>query len=339
VSDRNNADDPVIQNGRSCMSCHFGGIKEFRDDVRATLPNADSRLFDLNKAIALYPEQPVLDGLVAGDSQRFTTALTRLGVPVSQDALAEPISKVSRRFENELTVADAASEVGMDSRELQTRISASARLAAAGFGQLLAANGGIKRDAWERHFRDLVHEFRLGEPIVGRDFLARADRRWQAGGGPGARDLALAVGRAALSARAPDAAAVLTALARISASRNVPAADNGVTASTRADALRFARTVFIMSRSGFFKPDDLATALTRKSEWARTGLSITNDQNAADLVIQVDRIPLTTRFPYSVFDTRSGLVICSGSVSSLFGTAAGRIATRVVDEIISVAQR
>jgi mono/diheme cytochrome c family protein len=338
VSDRNNTDDPVIQNGRSCMSCHYGGIKEFRDDVRATLSNSDPRLFDLNKARALYPEQPVLDGLVAGDSSRFTTALSRLGVPVSQDALAEPITRVSRRFDNELTVADAASEAGIDARELQSRISASARLGAAGFNQLLTANGGIKRDAWERHFGDLVREFQLGEPLVSREFLARAEERWQEGSRRSGRDIALAVGLAALRARSPVAGTLLTGLASTTRN-NAPIAANGGLNTPQSDALRFARTVFIMSRSGFFKPADLATALAKKSEWARTGLSITTDQSAADLIIQVDRTPFTTEFPYNVVDTRTGLVVCSGRVNSLFGTAAGKIASRFLDQIISLAQR
>jgi len=33
VSDRNNPGDPVIRNGRSCMSCHYAGIQGFQDDM------------------------------------------------------------------------------------------------------------------------------------------------------------------------------------------------------------------------------------------------------------------------------------------------------------------
>ena len=64
VSDRNNADDPVIVNGRSCMSCHFEGVKSFRDEVRAVVRDMRVGVFDRDRALALYPDQDALDRLI-----------------------------------------------------------------------------------------------------------------------------------------------------------------------------------------------------------------------------------------------------------------------------------
>ncbi|HEY7543486.1 MAG TPA: cytochrome c, partial [Blastocatellia bacterium] len=69
VSDRNNADEPVITNGRSCMSCHFDGVKSFRDEVRAVVRDTRVGAFDSDRAIALYPEQDALDRLVEKDRE------------------------------------------------------------------------------------------------------------------------------------------------------------------------------------------------------------------------------------------------------------------------------
>jgi hypothetical protein len=46
VSDRNNPDDPVIHNGRSCMSCHYAGIQAFQDDTRPVIRNVSAATFD-----------------------------------------------------------------------------------------------------------------------------------------------------------------------------------------------------------------------------------------------------------------------------------------------------
>src|SRR5215831_4485924 len=63
VSDRNNPDDPVIRNGRSCMSCHFAGLQGFRDDMRPIVSKMTAAGFDRDKALALYRPQDDLNRL------------------------------------------------------------------------------------------------------------------------------------------------------------------------------------------------------------------------------------------------------------------------------------
>ncbi|HEY6400915.1 MAG TPA: hypothetical protein VI479_05875, partial [Blastocatellia bacterium] len=57
VSDRNQPDDPLIRNGRSCMGCHFAGIKSFRDDVRIAIQRQGLQKNDLDRVMALYAPQ------------------------------------------------------------------------------------------------------------------------------------------------------------------------------------------------------------------------------------------------------------------------------------------
>jgi hypothetical protein len=305
VADRNNPDDPVIQAGRSCISCHFAGIRPVKDDVRAVFANLLRTTIDRNQALALYPSQTAIDGFVQLDEQRFASAIARLGIPPAAGAALEPVSRVARSFDGELTINEAAAEAGLQGRQFQSLISTNDKLTALGFSQLLVSGGGMKRDAWDRHFGDMVQQLQLGEVVTGRELFSRLDQGWQR------HDLtklevAGALGRAVVGNFLPQ------------------------------DVVRSSRTVFIMSRSVFFKPEDLATALARRTEWQRMRMTITTDRRAADLIIQVDRAPFTTEFPYIVVDARSSAVICSGRVNSLFGTAAGKIAGNFVRQLAAI---
>ncbi|HST22415.1 MAG TPA: hypothetical protein VLR90_14925, partial [Blastocatellia bacterium] len=161
VADRNNADDPVIRNGRSCMSCHYEGAQGFKDDVRPVVRSLTFASFDREKALAIYPAQETLDHLIERDRDRFQKAAAATG-GLARNPQAEPINALSRRFLAEMPVVQAAAEAGLNTREFQARVAQSARLMALGYGQLLVAGGGIKRDAWDRNFGDLARELGLG---------------------------------------------------------------------------------------------------------------------------------------------------------------------------------
>ena len=174
VSDRNNPDDPVIVNGRSCMSCHFGGMRAISDNVRPVVNGLNLGTADRDRVLALYAAQETIDQWTDKDSARFQAALDKTGARTPSSAASESISALSRKFNSELSVTEAAAEAGLEADEFQSRLNKSPRLASLGFGQLLVSGGGIKRDVWERQFGDVVRELLLGEyvaPVV----AARSD--------------------------------------------------------------------------------------------------------------------------------------------------------------------
>src|SRR5262245_4464774 len=117
VSDRNKPDDPVIRNGRSCLSCHYAGMHRFQDDMRPIVSRMTTGEFDRGKALALYRPQEDLDRLVAADSRRFEEAVARAGVRAASSAQAEPINALSRRFLGDVPEEQAAAETGLEEPE------------------------------------------------------------------------------------------------------------------------------------------------------------------------------------------------------------------------------
>lgn len=87
-----------------------------------------------------------------------------------------------------------------------------------------------------------------------------------------------------------------------------------------------ARTIFVHSRTGLVKSEVIESELQKRGDFQRAGLLLTKDQRAADLTIEVRRTNFTTEYPYVVIDSRTKLIVASGKVNSLFGTAADKIA-------------
>ena len=73
------ASDPTVRNGLSCIGCHTQGMKTFTDSVRAVIEQDDNPPYNKEHALRLYPEQSVLDALVAKDTERFQQALEKIG--------------------------------------------------------------------------------------------------------------------------------------------------------------------------------------------------------------------------------------------------------------------
>lgn len=94
-----------------------------------------------------------------------------------------------------------------------------------------------------------------------------------------------------------------------------------------------ARTIYIWSRTVFVKQEVIESALLKRDDYRQSGLLITKDRDAADLVLTVRRANFTTEYPYDVVDQRTRLVVAGGKVNSLFGTAAGKIANGFMKQI------
>jgi hypothetical protein len=294
VSDRTNPDEPVIENGRSCMSCHYEGMQTFKDDVREVIRNMTTARFDRDKALAFYIEQDSLDRLLEKDRQRFQSALRQTG-DVSGDAIAEPINALARRHESELTIAGAAAEVGMQPGEFQERLRASAHLISHGFGQLLATGGGIKRDSWEKSFGEVVRELGIGPhaPVGTLSFAQRPVRNL---------------------------------------SREISRAD--ILNADPTDILKSARTLHVWSDTVYLNSDRFEDELRKRPEFRALGLVIVKDHRLADLSIKLGRPLFTFNFTFNVTHTKSSIMVTSGKVTAFDGgSAAPKIAREFLKRV------
>lgn len=309
VSDRNNAEDPIIRNGRSCMSCHYAGVQAFKDDVRPVVRGLSFASFDREKALAIYPSQETLDRLVERDRLRFELAAKQLGA-LSISAQTEPINAFSRRFLSEMPVVQAAAEAGLEPVEFQARVARSPRLVALGYGQLLVPNGGIARDAWDRNFGHLVRELGLGDHVASVIILPRTASRNQtnainlAGSGIPPTARALGVGANPVS------------------------------------IMRSARTIFVRSMTIYLEAQQLENELRKRPEFRTLGLAIVKDEQLADIKIDINRAEFSFNYAFTATNPQTSMVVASGKVTAWNGGfAAPRIAKDLLKQMLAARTR
>ncbi len=321
VSDRNQPDDPLIHNGRSCIACHYAGMKTFRDDVRPAIQRQALAPDDLDRALALYAPQDAIDRAVAEDKWLFLRAEEKLGGKYSErswdtNAQTEPINALSRRFQAELPLAQAAAEAGLEVSNFHDRIRWNTRLNGIGFGQLLTPGGAVKRDVWEKHFGEIARELQLGVHLSGQQLAARWD-----------------------STRAGTNAALFSSATRgrfAQSSPPRPAANGGSSRNESSDLLRSARTIFIWSGTVYLRPELLENALRGRADFQSLDVAIVKDRQAADLVINLNRPLFTFDFTYSVTHRQSSRLVSSGKVTAFDGNgAAPKIAKELIRQMQS----
>ena len=158
VSDGNKVSGTTaVVNGISCMACHkHGMIREgFRDEVRDGMGVSGTAR---TKVRRLYVKGADMAALLKDDSDRFLDALDQAIGPFLKvgeakdrnirDFTDEPVAKIARLYNRDLTLADAAFELGIaDPKRLQSAIEDNDRLRQLGLGTL-AKGGLIKREAW-----------------------------------------------------------------------------------------------------------------------------------------------------------------------------------------------
>lgn len=181
VRDRfTNPDDPVVHNGLSCIGCHVQGTNRMQNEVRQMLETQQKTAYDLDKALKLYVSQEELDRTFQQDDDRFAKAVLATGTAIPKQPADEPINMLAQLYLADLSVAQAAADAGLSVEELRRRLGKSTELDKLGFGQLLTANGGMKRDAWEQYFGDLVENIRLGDYIKPTQFREKGRQDAQA---------------------------------------------------------------------------------------------------------------------------------------------------------------
>ena len=159
------ASDPTVKNGLSCIGCHTQGMKTFTDSVRAAIEQDDNPPYNKAQALRLYPEQSVLDALVAKDTLKFQQALEKIGGPFADDASRqrffkqhenEPVQRFHEAFQAPLSASDAAAAIGLETAAFLAQIREKQSLKNLGLQTLIDVNGTVKRDAWTSNFDDMI---------------------------------------------------------------------------------------------------------------------------------------------------------------------------------------
>jgi len=111
---------------------------------------------------------------------------------------------------------------------------------------------------------------------------------------------------------------------------------SSVTADSEA-IVRSAKVIYVRSNSLLVGASVVEDKLQKRSEFQQLGLSITRDESAADLILEL-RHDLFTMYVFSVIEPRTQLVIMSGKLSSLGGTVAGKVAKRFLKRLLQARQ-
>jgi serine/threonine-protein kinase len=170
----------VIVNGLSCMHCHTTGMKRptSEDVLRTRSAVTGDALAKLQK---LHPDTPTMEKFYRKDEVRFLVALDKatgsfLRTPAEKgkavQEFKEPIGEVTRRYFGEVSLDEAARELGIDNPQALKRVVAqSSRLQRLGLAPL-ADGTAIKRDGWEAPlpvqsmFQEAARALGRGTPVV-----------------------------------------------------------------------------------------------------------------------------------------------------------------------------
>jgi len=138
------------------MACHKHGM--IREGIKDELRDS-AGIFGAarSKLLRLHPKADEFAALMKDDEDRFIAALDRsagrflkVGADKSKDIREftdEPIGRVVRAYNRDLTLADVAAELGLTETRLSAAVADNDRLRQIGLGAL-TQGGTVKRDAW-----------------------------------------------------------------------------------------------------------------------------------------------------------------------------------------------
>ncbi len=124
-----------------------------------------------------------------------------------------------------------------------------------------------------------------------------------------------------------------TVLTRARQSGVTFAVDPSASPAQPAGPLAAVRTILVDSDTDFCNSSVVEERLMADKRFAALGYELTRDARKADLIVKVNRTTFTTKFTYTLLHPTTNAVLGSGRASSLFGTASGRIAKRVIDTL------
>jgi mono/diheme cytochrome c family protein len=152
-----------IFNGFSCMACHDKGMKELPlDELRSVAHSAKFGPEAQRLIEKLHPGQDRINAVVKADAQAFQKALA--AADVDPAARKEPVLALVDFFENDVSLAQAAADLGMKKDDFEKTLEENMAL----FDSRTALRGpGVPRVAFVEHYQQMAVRFGLGDA---RDF-------------------------------------------------------------------------------------------------------------------------------------------------------------------------
>lgn len=103
------------------------------------------------------------------------------------------------------------------------------------------------------------------------------------------------------------------------------------------DVLLASKTIYVTSRTTFFKPEQLINELQKRAEIDAWGLAFVDDMQVADLVLTIDHVVFTYKFTFTLAHQRTGVVVATGSRIIWDGNlGAPDMAARVIEKLTQV---
>ena len=103
---------------------------------------------------------------------------------------------------------------------------------------------------------------------------------------------------------------------------------------TPADVLVASKTVYVMSDTVGFKPDQLVNALNKQKEFPAFNLTFVNERELADLILEIDHIVFTWKYTFKLYSQRLGVVVATGDRIIWDGNlGADAMAERVIEKL------
>lgn len=99
------------------------------------------------------------------------------------------------------------------------------------------------------------------------------------------------------------------------------------------EALRQARLLFIRPKSSFMNKEKLERELLKRKDFTEMRLEITRSHLNADLILEITRKRLTTRFTCNVIEPVTQRILAGTTASSLGGEIEPNLADAIVKEL------
>jgi S1-C subfamily serine protease len=104
--------------------------------------------------------------------------------------------------------------------------------------------------------------------------------------------------------------------------------------STVPEILAASKTIYVSSRTKTFRPEHMINALNKRKEMAEWGLTVTNDYQLADLILELDHVLFTWKYTFKIYSQRLGTVIATGDNIIWDGNVgADDMANRVIEKL------